>query len=124
MGLWPATGYNNAWIPAHAGMTRMEGRRQVGTSCPRKRGSTGVLTLLGGLFGIFLAYGLSVAIGTLPLYGPLYEDTSGKGDIHLYISVGTVMVSTASLIFVGVLSGIVPAIRASHLNPVEALRYE
>jgi len=83
-----------------------------------------VLTLLGGVLGILLAYGLSAAIGTLPLYGPLYEDTSGKGDIHLYISVSTVGVSTAILILVGVLSGLFPALRASHLNPVEALRYE
>jgi putative ABC transport system permease protein len=83
-----------------------------------------VLTLLGGVLGILLAYGLSAAIGTLPLYGPLYEDTSGKGDIHLYISLSTVGVSTAILILVVVLSGLVPALRASHLNPVEALRYE
>jgi len=83
-----------------------------------------VLTLLGGALGILLAYGLSAAIGTLPLYGPLYEDTSGKGDIHLYISLGTVGVSTAILIFVGLVCGWLPALRASHLNPVEALRYE
>jgi putative ABC transport system permease protein len=83
-----------------------------------------VLTLLGGVLGILLAYGLSAAIGTLPLYGPFYEDTSGKGDIHLYISVSTLGVSTAILILVGVLSGLFPALRASHLNPVEALRYE
>ncbi len=82
------------------------------------------LTLLGGVIGIALAYGLSAAIGTLPLYGPLYEDTSGKGDIHLYISLGTVAISTAILILVGLLSGLVPAVHASHLNPVEALRCE
>jgi putative ABC transport system permease protein len=83
-----------------------------------------VLTLLGGAVGILVAYGLSAAIGTLPLYGPIFEDTSGKGDIHLYISLGTVGVSTAILIFVGLVCGWVPALRASHLNPVEALRYE
>jgi putative ABC transport system permease protein len=83
-----------------------------------------VITAIGGTIGIGLAYAASAAIGPLPLYGPLYEDTSGKGDIHLYISLGTVGVSTAILIFVGLLSGLAPAIRASHLNPVEALRYE
>jgi putative ABC transport system permease protein len=82
------------------------------------------LTLLGGVIGIAFACGLSAAIGTLPFYGPLYEDTSGQGDIHFCISFGTVAISTAILLMVGVLSGLVPALRASHLNPVEALRYK
>ena len=83
-----------------------------------------VLTLMGGIVGIALAYSLSVAIGTLPLYGAFDEELAGKGDIHLYISASTLLVSTGILVLVGAISGLVPALRASHLNPVEALRYE
>lgn len=83
-----------------------------------------VLTLIGGIIGIGLSYLLSHLIGTLPLLGEGFKDTSGRRDIHLNISFATVMLSTGILLLVGVLSGLVPALRASSLNPVEALRYE
>jgi len=83
-----------------------------------------LIMLFGGAIGVLVSYAIAAAVGTLPLMGPLFEDDSGKADIHLQISMMTVMISTFVLLIVGVASGLVPALRASKLDPVEALRYE
>jgi putative ABC transport system permease protein len=83
-----------------------------------------LIMLLGGIIGVIVSYAVAAAVGTVPLMGPLFEDDSGRGDIHLKISMMTLAVSTLVLLFVGVISGLVPALRASKLDPVEALRYE
>lgn len=82
------------------------------------------LTLGGGAIGVLLSVAIGAAIGTLPFLGPAYEDTSGAVDIHMRVSWEILAASVGVLVIVGVLSGLVPAMRAAKLDPVEALRYE
>jgi len=81
------------------------------------------ITALGGLLGIGLAYAISFSAGNLTFYSALAKHGE-SGDIRLIISPGTVLVSTTILALVGLVSGMIPAIRASRLDPIEALRYE
>jgi len=61
-----------------------------------------LIMLLGGAIGVALSYAIAAAVGSLPMMGPLFEDDSGQGDIHLKISLMTVALSSVVLVMVGV----------------------
>ncbi len=81
------------------------------------------ITFMGGVLGIILAYVVSLSVGRLTLYSAMAKNAEA-GDIRLIIAPGTVIVATLILTVVGLVSGMVPALRASRLDPIEALRYE
>jgi putative ABC transport system permease protein len=82
-----------------------------------------VITAVGGVFGILLSYAVSISVGRLTLYSALAKHAEA-GDIRLIVSPMILVVATSILMVVGVISGMVPALRAANLDPIEALRYE
>jgi putative ABC transport system permease protein len=71
-----------------------------------------VLSLTGGGIGIVLGMLGSDAVGRL------------SAELAPYISLDTIALATSFSIAVGIFFGLYPAIRASQLNPIDALRYE
>jgi putative ABC transport system permease protein len=69
-----------------------------------------VICLFGGIIGVFFSFGITELINAMVMPAS--------------ISIPIVILALIIAVLVGMLSGIIPAFKASKLNPIEALRYE
>jgi len=74
-----------------------------------------VVSVAGGLFGILIGAGISRLVSQMDLNGQTIPSIVAPDAVLLAFSVSAA---------VGLFFGIYPAMRASRLNPIEALRYE
>lgn len=70
-----------------------------------------VLTSIGGLIGVLAGIGLAYFISRL-------------AEVPVAISVPAILISVIFSMAIGIIFGLIPSIKASNLNPIDALRYE
>ena len=72
-----------------------------------------ILSIIGGLVGLFLVWLTTLLLADVQLFNMAFK---------LYLDQANIILGLSVSIVVGIFSGIIPAIQASRMNPVEAIR--
>ncbi len=78
---------------------------------------SGLLSLIGGVIAVILGTMISIYAGTI-------VESAGFGFLQPALPVGLYVGCLSFSLFIGIISGLMPAYRASKMKPVDALRYE
>jgi putative ABC transport system permease protein len=68
-----------------------------------------ILCVIGGIIGLFLVWTIAIILSSVL-------------DFEFVLSFSNILIGTGLAAFIGLISGILPAISASKLDPVEAIR--
>lgn len=83
-----------------------------------------LLTLIGGIIGIAIGMVFGSHITSLVSTGGFGGPGAGSADMQVVIDLSTILLAVGISSLIGVVFGLFPALKASRLDPVEALRYE
>ncbi len=83
-----------------------------------------LIVAAGGVLGTLAGAGVTHLLGSMPLLSGLIEGAGEKGDVQMAVSAAAIFTSVGVLLVVGLIAGMIPAVRAARLDPIEALRYE
>lgn len=81
-----------------------------------------IISLVGGIIGFFGGYGFALLLNRLLIF--LGHRMGAELSYFVYVPTGFILAIGGFVVFLGVITGIMPAFRASKIHALEALRYE
>lgn len=81
-----------------------------------------IISLVGGFLGFFGGYGFALLLNKVLII--LGHRMNTELSYFVYVPAGFMMAIGGFVMFLGIITGIMPAFRASKIHALEALRYE